>query len=250
MKGAAALLQVSGLDVGYGHVDVLRGVDLEVTRGAIVALVGSNGAGKSTLLRAVSGLLRPAAGRIVFEGSDIAGLAPHRIIDLGLLHVAEGRRLFRRQSVAANLELGLYGAHLDKATERRRYAFVHELFPMLRERPEARAGVLSGGQQQMLAIAQALMREPKLLMLDEPSLGLAPIVVDQVMDVLQRLRSAGTTILLVEQMVERALEIADQAYVLQNGVIIGHGTPDAIRRGDLIRRAYLGAGSDRDATAE
>jgi len=223
------LLQVSGLDVGYGHVGVLRGVDLAVVQGAIVALVGSNGAGKSTLLRAISGLLRPSAGRIAFTGTDIAGQPPHRIIDLGLLHVAEGRRLFRRQNVHSNLELGLYGTRLDKEVERQRYDFVYELFPMLAERP------------------QALMRQPKLLMLDEPSLGLAPIVVDQVMEVLQRLRQAGTTILLVEQMVERALEIADHAYVLQNGTMIGNGTPAAIRDGDLIRRAYLGAVSDRQA---
>jgi branched-chain amino acid transport system ATP-binding protein len=229
VNAGATLLQVSGLEVGYGHVGVLRGVDLAVTEGAIVALVGSNGAGKSTLLRAISGLLRPAAGRIVFVGHDIAGQLPHRIIDLGLLHVAEGRRLFRRQNVHANLELGLYGTRLDKAEEQRRYDAVYELFPMLAERPQALAGVLSGGQQQMLAIAQALMRQPKLLMLDE----------------LQRLRAAGTTVLLVEQMVERALDIADQAYVLQNGAVIGSGTPAAIRAGDLIRRAYLGAVSDR-----
>ena len=244
MNGVA-LLQVNGLAVGYGHVGVLHDVQLEVAEGAIVALVGSNGAGKSTLLRTLSGLLRPSAGDIAFAGRQIAGEAPHRIIDLGLLHVAEGRRLFRRQSVHANLELGLYGTRLDKPTERKRYDFVYGLFPMLAERPQALAGILSGGQQQMLAIAQALMREPKLLMLDEPSLGLAPIVVDQVLQVLQRLRRVGTTILLVEQMVERALDIADHAYVLQNGTVIGSGSPAAIRCGDLIKRAYLGAVSDR-----
>jgi branched-chain amino acid transport system ATP-binding protein len=241
----SALLQVTGLDVGYGHVGVLRGVDLAVDKGTLVALVGSNGAGKSTLLRTISGLLRPWTGGISFDGQPIAGARPHRIIDLGLLHVAEGRRLFRRQDVHSNLELGLYGTRLDRTEEKRRYDFVYDLFPMLVERPTALAGILSGGQQQMLAVAQALMRQPKLLMLDEPSLGLAPIVVDQVMAVLQRLRAAGTTILLVEQMVERALEIADQAYVMQNGVVIGHGTPQVIRAGDLIRRAYLGAVSDR-----
>ena len=242
---ANALIEVSGLDVGYGHVGVLRGVDLAVPQGTIVALVGSNGAGKSTLLRAISGLLRPWTGSIAFAGQAIAGEPPHRIIDLGLLHVAEGRRLFRRQTVHANLELGLYGTRLEKSEERRRFDRVYALFPMLAERPQALAGILSGGQQQMLAIAQALMRQPKLVMLDEPSLGLAPIVVDQVMGVLQRLRDAGTTILLVEQMVELALDIADQAYVLQNGVVIGNGPPAAIRNGDLIRRAYLGAVSDR-----
>ena len=179
---ANAVLQVSGLEVGYGHVGVLRGVDLAVSEGDIVALVGSNGAGKSTLLRAISGLLRPSAGRIVFAGSDIAGQPPHRIIDLGLLHVAEGRRLFRRQNVHANLELGLYGTSLDKAVERQRYDFVYELFPMLAERPQALAGVLSGGQQQMLTIGRTLMGNPELLLLDEPSEGLAPIVVDLLRD--------------------------------------------------------------------
>ena len=245
----SALLEIAGLDVGYGHVGVLHGVELAVEAGTLVALVGSNGAGKSTLLRTISGLLRPWAGRIGFDGEDIAGARPHRIIDLGLLHVAEGRRLFRRQDVQSNLELGLYGARLDRTVERQRYDFVYELFPMLAERPQALAGVLSGGQQQMLAIAQALMRQPRLLMLDEPSLGLAPIVVDQVIEVLQRLRVAGTTILLVEQMVERALDIADHAFVLQNGAVIGSGTPEAIRGGDLIRRAYLGAVSDRGSVS-
>jgi branched-chain amino acid transport system ATP-binding protein len=238
-----AMLQIQGLDAGYGHVGVLRGVDLRVQQGAIVALVGSNGAGKSTLLRAISGLLRPSAGSITFLGQLISGQAPHRIVDAGLMHVAEGRRLFRSQTVAANLELGLYGAKLARDAEQERYDFVFELFHTLRERLGERAGVLSGGQQQMLAIGQALMRQPKLLMLDEPSLGLAPIVVDQVMAVIQRLRATGTTILLVEQMVERALDIADHAYVLQNGAVMGHGTAADIRGSELIRRAYLGAGS-------
>jgi branched-chain amino acid transport system ATP-binding protein len=242
------LLRVEGLDAGYGHVGVLRDVSLEVPQGAVVALVGSNGAGKSTLLRTISGLLRPGAGRILFESRDIAGWRPHRIVEAGILHVAEGRRLFRRQSVRDNLELGLVGLRLDRDAAAARYAYVYDLFPALRERPEARAGILSGGQQQMLAIAQALMRQPKVLMLDEPSLGLAPVIVDQLMAVVQNLRAAGTTILLVEQMVERALEIADHAYVLQNGAIIGHGRPADIRDTSLIRRAYLGAGSEQAGT--
>jgi len=244
---AAAMLQVAGVDAGYGHVGVLRNVDLTIQRGTIVALVGSNGAGKSTLLRTISGLLRPSAGTISFLGQTVSGQAPHRVVDAGIMHVAEGRRLFRSQTVAANLELGLYGARLARGEEQARYDFVYELFPTLRERLPERAGVLSGGQQQMLAIGQALMRQPKLLMLDEPSLGLAPIIVDQVMDVIKRLRAADTTILLVEQMVERALDIADHAYVLQNGSITGHGTAQEIRGGDLIRRAYLGAGSGSEA---
>ena len=240
---AAILLDVAAIDAGYGHVAVLRKVSIAIADGAIVALVGSNGAGKSTLLKTISGLIRPAAGHIRFGGRDIAGQAPHAIVDAGLLHVAEGRRLFRSQSVRDNLELGLYGGKLSREEEEKRYAFVYDLFPPLRERPDARAGILSGGQQQMLAIAQALMRKPRLLMLDEPSLGLAPVIVDAVISAIQRLRDAGTTILLVEQMVERALDIADHAYVMQNGVVIGDGAPADIRGSELIKRAYLGAGS-------
>jgi branched-chain amino acid transport system ATP-binding protein len=235
-----ALLEIEAVDVGYGHVGVLEGVSLTVFERSIVALVGSNGAGKSTLLRAISGLLRPSKGRIVFAGADIAGAAPNRVVDAGILHVAEGRRLFRQQSVQDNLELGLYGTRLGRGEEAARFARVFDLFPILAERRSARAGVLSGGQQQMLAIGQALMREPRLLMLDEPSLGLAPIIVDQVLDVIQRLRAAGTTILLVEQMVERALEIADYGYVLRNGRILGHGVAAEIAAGDLVRHAYVG----------
>lgn len=237
----STLLSVETVDVGYGHVGVLEQVSLAIPKGDIVALVGSNGAGKTTLLRAISGLLKPSAGRIVFDGADIAGKRPDRIVNAGVLHVAEGRRLFRQQSVADNLELGLYGVSLDGAAQARRYEQIFALFPVLAERKRARAGVLSGGQQQMLAIAQALMREPRLLMLDEPSLGLAPIIVDQMLDVVQRLRAAGTTILLVEQMVERALEIADFAYVLQNGRVVGHGPAAELATSDLVTNAYIGA---------
>jgi branched-chain amino acid transport system ATP-binding protein len=239
------LLDIAGLSVGYGHVRVLEQVSLTVPEGAIEALVGSNGAGKTTLLRAVSGLLKPSAGSIRFGGEDIAGARPDRIVARGLLHVAEGRRLFRNQSVADNLRLGLYGAKIDRNEARRRHERVYELFPVLQERLGAAAGILSGGQQQMLAVAQAMIREPRLLMLDEPSLGLAPIIVDQVLAAIERLRDQGVTILLVEQMVERALEVADHAFVLQNGVLIGGGTPAELRQTDLLQRAYLGAASAR-----
>ena len=234
------LLKVEAVDVGYGHVGVLEDVSLTVPEGAIVALVGRNGAGKSTLLRAISGLLRPSKGRIVFAGADITGQKPHRIVDAGLLHVAEGRRLFRMQSVADNIELGAYGLRLSPAEYDRRVAHVHELFPILAEKRGELAGALSGGQQQMLAIAQAMMREPKLLMLDEPSLGLAPILVDQVLDAIVALRAAGTAILLVEQLVERALEIADIGYVLQNGRLIAGGPADEIAGSEALRTAYMG----------
>jgi branched-chain amino acid transport system ATP-binding protein len=237
MKNALAISQLS---VGYGHVGVLEDVNLSIPQGTITALLGSNGAGKTTLLKAISGLLKPTRGTIVFEGIDIAGARPNLIVRAGVLQVPEGRGLFRQQSVRANLDLGLYGCSFSKRQERDRLDQVLSLFPVLAERIASVAGVLSGGQQQMLAIGQALMRSPKLLMLDEPSLGLAPVIVTQVMDTLQRLRSEGTTILLVEQMVERALAIADYAYVLQSGRVMGHGTPFELARSELIRTAYLG----------
>jgi branched-chain amino acid transport system ATP-binding protein len=235
-----SFLVASGLDVGYGRVGVLNQVAIEVPRGSVVVLLGSNGAGKTTLLKAISGLLAPSAGSIRFDGNEIGGASPRTIVRAGLLQVAEGRALFRSQSVAANLELGLYGTRLARADRLVRYERVFALFPILKERLSSLAGALSGGQQQMLAIAQALMQDPRLLMLDEPSLGLAPIIVDQVMDVVQKLRRDGTTILLVEQMVERALEIADYGYVLQTGRVIAGGVPASLMAGDAIQRAYLG----------
>ena len=237
------LLEIEGLSSGYGPVGVLEGVSLAIDDSSIVSVVGANGAGKTTLLRTISGLLKPTSGRVRFCGVEIGGVAPARIVRAGLLHVAEGRWLFRTQSVADNLELGLYGTHLGKAGEAQRYERAFELFPVLRERLNTNAGALSGGQQQMLAIAQALMRDPQVLMLDEPSLGLAPSIVDQVLDAIVRLRKSGVAILLVEQMVELALEISDFAYVLQNGRVIGSGHPSALSEGDMIRRAYLGVDS-------
>jgi len=236
-----ALLSISNLSVGYGHVGVLSGVSLEVRPGTIVALVGSNGAGKTTLLRAVSGLLKPSAGEIRFEGKRLDGLRPGAVVAAGVLHVAEGRRLFRTQSVLDNLLLGLYGLRLSASERQARLDSVYELFPVLKDRLRAVAGILSGGQQQMLAIAQALVRSRKLLLLDEPSIGLAPSVIDQVFDVVERIRAQGTTVLLVEQMVERALQIADHAYVLQNGVVAGNGPAHALMDSELVRKAYFGA---------
>jgi branched-chain amino acid transport system ATP-binding protein len=243
MNGAVTtpLLEVRDLHAGYGNVGVLEGVSLQVPERGFVALVGSNGAGKSTLLRALSGLLKPSAGTIVFGGEPIGGADPATIVARGLLHVAEGRRLFRSQSVLDNLELGLWGARLPKGEVAARYERVYALFPTLHERRAARAGILSGGQQQMLAVAQALMQAPRLLMLDEPSLGLAPAVIDQLLDAVVRLRAGGTAILLVEQMVERALQVADTAIVLANGRVIGHGPARGLRDSELVRQAYLGA---------
>ena len=234
------MLAIRDLSVGYGRVGVIAQASLDVSEGKIVVLLGGNGAGKTTLLKAVSGLLRPSAGSIRFAGNELVGATPGVIVRAGLLHVAEGRAVFRSQSVAANLELGLYGARLSRAEEKARYERAFSLFPVLKERRSSLAGALSGGQQQMLAIAQALMQNPKLLMLDEPSLGLAPIIVDQVIDAIVALRKAGGTILLVEQMVDRALEIADYGYVLQTGRIIAEGDAASLSRGDAVRRAYLG----------
>jgi branched-chain amino acid transport system ATP-binding protein len=237
---AAPLLEVTDLVSGYGHVRVLEGVSIAVHDRQIVTILGGNGAGKSTLLKTLSGLLPVEAGSIRFEGRSLVGRPPGQIVDAGLSHVAEGRRLFRTQSVMSNLELGLYGTRLSRAEEKRRLDEVLATFPMLAERPNIAAGALSGGQQQMLAIAQALLRTPKLLMLDEPSLGLAPIIVDQVMEVILKLRSQGVAIVLVEQLVERALEVADVAYVLRSGRILGSGRPEELQGGDLIKHAYLG----------
>jgi branched-chain amino acid transport system ATP-binding protein len=234
------LLSARHLDAGYSHVRVLEDVSVEARAGRIVALVGRNGAGKSTLLRTLSGLNRPTAGEILFDGNSIAGARPHAIVAAGLLHVAEGRRLFRRQSVDDNIELGRYGLRLSETQRRQRIDRIHELFPVLLERRDFIAGGLSGGQQQMLAIAQAMMREPKLLMLDEPSLGLAPVLVDQVLAAILALRAEGVAILLVEQMVERALEIADDAYVMQNGRVIASGPAREIAASDALRTAFMG----------
>jgi branched-chain amino acid transport system ATP-binding protein len=238
--GGPPLLSVRNLDAGYGHVRVLENVSISIDAGRIVALVGRNGAGKSTLLRTLSGLNRPASGEITFDGQNIVGLRPHTIVAAGLLHVAEGRRLFRRQSVADNIELGRYGLRLSAEQHRQRIDRIHELFPVLQEKKDLPAGGLSGGQQQMLAIAQAMMREPKLLMLDEPSLGLAPVLVDQVLSAILTLRAQRVAILLVEQMVERALEIADEAYVMQNGRMIASGPANEIATGDALRAAFMG----------
>jgi branched-chain amino acid transport system ATP-binding protein len=234
-----SLLEIKGLSSGYGRVPVLRAIDMSVKAGQIVALVGSNGAGKSTLLKTISGLVPKTEGSVEWDAVEISHRKPWAIVNLGLLHVAEGRRLFRSQSVESNLDLGFYGAGLGREVEKRRLDEVLGMFPMLAERRKAPAGSLSGGQQQMLAIAQALTRTPRLIMLDEPSLGLAPIIVDQVFDLLLRLRSEGCAILLVEQLVERALEIADHAFVLQNGRMVGSGRAEEVRQSDVLAQAYL-----------
>ncbi len=234
------MLSVKGLRVSYDEIPALMDVSLEVQEGELVALVGSNGAGKSTFLKTVAGLLRPDRGEITFEGESLVGLPPYEVVRKGIALVPEGRRLFYRMSVYENL---LTGATIqrDPRVREETLAEVYEMFPRLKERAHQRAGTLSGGEQQMLAIGRALMSRPRLLMLDEPSLGLMPLLVDSILEALQRLnRERKMTILLVEQNVREALEIAHRGYVLQSGRIVLEGTGEELLASDLIRKAYLG----------
>lgn len=235
------MLKVSGLKVRYGNREALHGIDLEVGTGEIVTLVGSNGAGKTTTLKAISGVLRASDGQVQFGGERIDRMSPHAIIARGVVHVPEGRLLFADMTVMEHLELGALRAPSGKAGYAKRLDWVFELFPVLKERVAQRAGTMSGGQQQMVAIARGLMAEPKCLMLDEPSLGLAPIVVDTLADTILTLHRTGIAILLVEQRVDLALRLADRAYVLETGRVVLSGAADALAEDDRVREAYLGA---------
>ncbi len=235
------MLKVSGLKVRYGNREALHGIDLEVGTGEIVTLVGSNGAGKTTTLKAISGILRATGGQVEFGGERIDRMSPHAIIARGVVHVPEGRLLFADMTVMEHLELGALRAPSGRAGYARRLDWAFELFPVLKERVAQRAGTMSGGQQQMVAIARGLMAEPKCLMLDEPSLGLAPIVVDTLADTILTLHRAGIAILLVEQRVDLALRLADRAYVLETGRVVLSGAADALAEDDRVREAYLGA---------
>ncbi|NJD66068.1 MAG: ABC transporter ATP-binding protein [Chloroflexi bacterium] len=233
-----ALLEVSGLIAGYGAITAVKGIDLAVEEGEIVTLIGSNGAGKSTTLRAVSGIIRPRAGTVTFGGRRLERMAPHRIVQLGMSHVPEGRGIFHRLSVYENLLMGAYqrkDRDLDSDLQR-----VYELFPRLKERLGQPGGTLSGGEQQMLAIGRALMARPRLLLLDEPSMGLSPLLVETIFATITSIRDQGATVLLVEQNALMALEIADRAYVLESGQVTLKGTGEELGRDDSVRRAYLG----------
>ncbi len=234
----APLLEVEGLVAGYGGIVAVKGIDFEVGAGEIVTLIGSNGAGKSTTLRAISGLIRARSGRIRFRDDAIERRKPHEIVALGISQVPEGRGIFARLTVADNLHMGAYqrrdreiGADLEEALK---------TFPRLRERMNQPAGTLSGGEQQMLAIGRALMARPQLLLLDEPSMGLSPIMVETIFATITQIRERGATILLVEQNAALALEIADRAYVIESGLIALQGTGAALSNDDSVRRAYLG----------
>jgi len=231
------LLSVESLDVRYGAIHALRGVSFEVKAGEIVSLIGSNGAGKSTLLRAISGLLRPSAGRIMLRGIDVTRHAPEAIVALGCSHVPEGRRIFANLTVRENLQMGAWPRRAGEAQGLER---VFALFPRLRERLTQPGGTLSGGEQQMLAIGRALMAEPAVLLLDEPSLGLAPLLVRQIFAIVREINAQGTTVVLVEQNAHQALGIARRAYVLETGTLAISGNAADLARDPRVRRAYLG----------
>ena len=233
-----ALLEVSGLVAGYGAADVLRGIDLAVAAGEIVAVLGANGAGKSTLNRALSGVLRARAGSIRFDGAAIEGEAPAAIVARGLIHVPEGRRIFPNLSVGDNLDLGSYRRARARRAENRDRVFA--IFPRLRDRLGQRAGTLSGGEQQMLAIGRGLMAEPRLLILDEPSLGLSPLLVEELFALIARIAREGLAVLLVEQNVVESLEVAQRAYILEQGRFALAGTAAEIAADPQLKRAYLG----------
>jgi branched-chain amino acid transport system ATP-binding protein len=235
------MLTLKSLQVGYGRLPVLKGISLHVRQGEVVTLIGGNGAGKSTTLRAISRLLPTRQGVIEFAGQDLTRLTADRIVTLGLALVPEGRRVFRTLSVTANLELGAFHRR-DKGAVRRDLEEIRERFPILKERAHQAAGTLSGGEQQILAIGRALMARPRLLMLDEPSMGLAPRMVTQVYEILAELKAAGTTLLLVEQNARAALKVADRGYVLETGRIILDGAASDLRDDPEVQRAYLGKG--------
>jgi len=234
------MLTVSGITAGYGRVKVLKEVDLEVDEGEVVSLVGANGAGKSTLLKTVSGIIHPFSGRVSFMGRDITGRRPDDVVRAGISQVPEGRQIFASLTVEQNLLLGAYVHGSKRADLDRLYPAMFELFPILKRRFRGKAGSLSGGEQQMLAMARGLMSEPKLLLLDEPSLGLAPLLVAQILDIVKGLKDKGISILLVEQNVSAALRIADSAYIIETGRIASHGTAGALLGNDEIRKRYLG----------
>ena len=236
---AEPLLELQALDVHYGAIHALRGISIRVGQGEIVSLIGANGAGKTTTLRAVSGMLRPSAGQIRYQGAFIGGLKPHRLVARGLCHAPEGRGIFPNLTVTENLSLGAFlrrdAEGIVKDMEKG-----FKLFPILKERATQMAGTLSGGEQQMLAIARALMSRPRLLLLDEPSLGLAPTVVETIFNIVQEINKQGVTILLVEQNAHLALQIANHGYVLETGTVVQTGTGTELLRSPEIRKAYLG----------
>jgi branched-chain amino acid transport system ATP-binding protein len=234
-----ALLELENVHTYYGNIHALKGVSLTVEEGEIVTLIGANGAGKSTTLKTISGLLRPRQGHIRLRGEDLSQYKPHEIVEKGIIQVPEGRRVFARLTVLENLEMGAF-TRSDKAGMHNDLEYIFELFPRLKERRHQVAGTLSGGEQQMLAIGRALMGRPRVLLMDEPSMGLAPVLVDSIFDIIRRLHSEGKTILLVEQNARMALQVADRGYVLQTGIVALSDSAANLRANEMVQKVYLG----------
>jgi branched-chain amino acid transport system ATP-binding protein len=234
-----ALLEIENIHTYYGHIHALKGISLDVNKGEIVTLIGANGAGKSTMLKTTSGLLRPRQGSIRLEGEDLTRYRPHQIVAKGVVQVPEGRRIFGRLTVKENLEMGAFTI-TDHSLIESNLERVFNLFPRLRERQKQVGGTLSGGEQQMLATGRALMASPSVLLMDEPSMGLAPVLVDIIFDTIRQLHADGTTILLVEQNARMALQVASRGYVLQTGTILLSDNAENLRRNEMVRKAYLG----------
>lgn len=234
-----AMLEVKDLEVYYGMIQAIKGISFEVNEGEVIALIGANGAGKTTTLHTITGLLQASSGYVLFEGTDISKVPAHKIVSMGMAHVPEGRRVFANLSVLQNLKMGAY-TRRDKNEYEETLATVYERFPRLQERQNQMAGTLSGGEQQMLAMGRALMSHPKIILMDEPSMGLSPIFVNEIFDIIKSVSASGTTVLLVEQNAKKALSIADRAYVLETGKIVLEGDADDLLHNDSIKKAYLG----------
>lgn len=234
-----AMLEVKDLEVYYGMIQAIKGISFEVNEGEVIALIGANGAGKTTTLHTVTGLLHPKKGSVLFEGQDVTKIPAHKIVSFGMAHVPEGRRVFAQFTVLQNLKMGAY-TRTDKNEIEETLQIVYKRFPRLEERKNQLAGTLSGGEQQMLAMGRALMSRPKIILMDEPSMGLSPILVNEIFDIIQSVSASGTTVLLVEQNAKKALSIADRAYVLETGKIVLDGNAKELMNNDSIKKAYLG----------
>ena len=234
-----AMLEVKDLEVYYGMIQAIKGISFEVNKGEVIALIGANGAGKTTTLHTITGLLSPKKGSVMFEGKDITKIPAHKIVSMGMAHVPEGRRVFADLSVYENLKLGAY-TRKDKENLNKDLESIYERFPRLVERKNQSAGTLSGGEQQMLAMGRALMSKPSIILMDEPSMGLSPILVNEIFDIIESISKSGTTVLLVEQNAKKALSIADRAYVLETGKIVTSGKASELLEDDSIKKAYLG----------
>ena len=234
-----AMLEVRDLQVYYGMIHAIKGISFDVNQGEVIALIGANGAGKTTTLHTITGLLAPKSGSVLFEGKDITKVPAHKIVSMGMAHVPEGRRVFAELSVYENLKMGAY-TRKDKKEIEESLANVYKRFPRLEERKNQMAGTLSGGEQQMLAMGRALMSKPKIILMDEPSMGLSPIFVNEIFDIIKAVSASGTTVLLVEQNAKKALSIADRAYVLETGKIILEGDAKVLMNDERVKKAYLG----------